>query len=216
MYQASQWRLAHSPRGLRRMALRRSRTRSPEMRTTYDVSVWSIEAYKGTRATTYYVLWKVAGRRWKQSFKVKALAESFRAELMAASRRGEAFDVDTGRPVSVQRQSRDCSWYEHACAFADMKWPRVAATTRRTHAEALTAITCGLLTTEQRRSRREAATPGAWQVGVQHGSACRRQVPAGGNEDAEVGRAAYAPGVRVGPARHHACRPRWADRSTGR
>ncbi len=119
------------------------------MRTTYDVSVWSIEAYKGTRATTYYVLWKVAGRRWKRSFKVKALAESFRAELMAASRRGEAFDVDTGRPVSLQRQTRDCSWYEHACAFADVKWPRVAATTRRTHAEALTAITCGLLTTEK-------------------------------------------------------------------
>jgi hypothetical protein len=119
------------------------------MPTTYDVSVWSIEAYKGTRATTYYVLWKAAGRRWKQSFKVRALAESFRAELMTASRRGEAFDVDTGRPVSIQRQTRDCSWYEHACAFADMKWPRVAATTRRTHAEALTAITSGLLTTNK-------------------------------------------------------------------
>jgi len=32
-------------------------------------------------------------------------------------------------------------WYDHACAFVDMKWPDVAATTRRTHAEAMTAAT---------------------------------------------------------------------------
>lgn len=119
------------------------------MATTYDVSVWNLDVYKGKRANTYYVLWKVAARRWKEPFRVKALAESFRAELMTAARRGEAFDIETGRPVSMQRQSRECSWYAHACAFADMKWPRVAATTRRTHAEALTAITTGLLTTDK-------------------------------------------------------------------
>ncbi len=115
------------------------------MPTTYDVSVWSIEVYQGKQRNTYYVLWKVAGRRWKEPFKVKALAESFRAELMTAARKGEAFDVASGRPVSMQRPNRDMSWYQHACAFADVKWPHVAATTRRTHAEALTAITTALL-----------------------------------------------------------------------
>jgi integrase len=30
--------------------------------------------------------------------------------------------------------------YELACAYVDLKWPRAAATTRRTHAEALTAV----------------------------------------------------------------------------
>src|SRR6266568_659315 len=39
------------------------------------------------------------------------------------------------------------SWYEFACAFVDMKWPRVAATTRRTHAGALTAVTAAMFTT---------------------------------------------------------------------
>jgi len=74
------------------------------------------------------------------------LAESFRAELTAAARKGEAFDTNTGRPVSMHRTSPDTSWYQHACAFVDMKWPRVAATTRRTHAEALTAVTTSLMT----------------------------------------------------------------------
>lgn len=121
------------------------------METTYDVSIWSTDVYKGKRATTYYVRWAVAGKRWKEPFKAKALAESFRADLVSAARKGEAFDIASGRPVSMQRNDRDMSWYEFACAFVDMKWPRVAATTRRTHAEALTAVTAALFTTERGR-----------------------------------------------------------------
>jgi hypothetical protein len=37
------------------------------------------------------------------------------------------------------------SWYGFACSFTDLKWPRVAATTRRTHAEALTAVTTAMI-----------------------------------------------------------------------
>jgi hypothetical protein len=44
------------------------------------------------------------------------------------------------------RASKDMSWYAFACAYADLKWPRVAATTRRTHAEALTAVTTAMFT----------------------------------------------------------------------
>jgi hypothetical protein len=36
-------------------------------------------------------------------------------------------------------------------AFTDLKWPRVAATTRRTHAEALTAVTTAMLTSTRGR-----------------------------------------------------------------
>jgi hypothetical protein len=36
------------------------------------------------------------------------------------------------------------SWYGFACSFTDLKW-RVAATTRRTHAEALTAVTTAMI-----------------------------------------------------------------------
>ncbi|WP_433057078.1 tyrosine-type recombinase/integrase [Dactylosporangium sp. CS-033363] len=119
------------------------------METTYDVRIWKTRVYEGTRGTTYYVRWSVAGRERKEAFKGKALSEGFRAELVTAARKGEAFDVESGLPVSMRRANRDMSWYELACAFADMKWPRVAATTRRTHAEALTAMTTALFTTER-------------------------------------------------------------------
>ena len=119
------------------------------MGTTYDARVWKTEVYKGQRGTTYYVRWQVAGKRWKEPFKTAALADSFRADLMSAARKGEAFDVESGRPVSMQRAVRTMSWYELACKFVDMKWPRVAATTRRTHAEALTAVTPPLFSYER-------------------------------------------------------------------
>lgn len=111
------------------------------MNTTYDVRIWKTKVYEGKRGNTYYVRWTVAGKEWKEPFKTTALAESFRSDLVVAARKGEAFDVESGRPVSMQRSTREMSWYEFACAFVDMKWPRVAATTRRTHAEAMTALT---------------------------------------------------------------------------
>ncbi|GAA2599107.1 tyrosine-type recombinase/integrase [Dactylosporangium fulvum] len=119
------------------------------METTYDVRIWKTTVYEGKRGSTYYVRWTVAGRQWKEPFKGSALAEGFRSDLVAASRKGEAFDIESGLPVSMRRASREMSWYQFACAFVDMKWPRVAATTRRTHAEALTAVTTSMFTTER-------------------------------------------------------------------
>jgi hypothetical protein len=69
---------------------------------------------------------------------------------VAAARKGEAFDVESGLPVSMLRAIREAtSWYALAFQYADLKWPTVAATTRRTHAEALTAITTTLLTDQR-------------------------------------------------------------------
>jgi integrase len=116
------------------------------MSTTYDVRIYKTEVYRGARTTTYKVRWNVAGKRWKQPFKSRALADSFRSDLVSAARKGEAFDLASGRPVSMRRVQRDTSWYEFARRFVDMQWPRVAATTRRTHAEALTTVTTALLT----------------------------------------------------------------------
>jgi integrase len=111
------------------------------LETTYDVRMWKTKVYYGARKTTYYVRWVVSGKEWKEPFANSALAESFRSDLTSAARRGEAFVVATGRPVSVSRIDHTEKWYDHACAFVDMKWPDVAATTRRTHAEAMTAAT---------------------------------------------------------------------------
>jgi hypothetical protein len=40
----------------------------------------------------------------------------------------------------MHRDIRDMTCYELACAYVDLKRPRAAATTRKTHAEALTAV----------------------------------------------------------------------------
>ena len=117
------------------------------MQTSYDVRVWTTRRYRGTHTVTFYVRWSVAGAARQKPFKSEALADGFRADLVAASRKGEAFDVDSGLPVSMLRAVRDAtSWYSLACEYVDMKWPHVAATTRRTHAEALTTMTTALFT----------------------------------------------------------------------
>lgn len=118
------------------------------MDTTFDVRVWKTEVYQGKRTTSYYVRWRVAGKKWREPFAGKELAEGFRSALLIAARKGEAFYIETGRPVSMERAGRtSLSWYALACAYADLKWNRSAATTRRTHAEALTAVTTAMFNT---------------------------------------------------------------------
>jgi integrase len=111
------------------------------MAMTYKVHIHKTEIYEGKRGNTYYVRWSVDGKRCKKPFKNATQADSFRSALVTAARNGEAFDTDAGLPVSMLRTGREMGWYEFACAFVDMKWPRVAATTRFTHAVALTTIT---------------------------------------------------------------------------
>lgn len=115
-------------------------------RTTYDIRIWKTGVYRGKKVTTYRVRWEVAGQRWNDSFRIEAQADSFRSELLTAARKGEAFDVETGRPLSMGRADRAMSWYEFACEYVDLKWPRVAATTRLTHAYALTPMTTSMWT----------------------------------------------------------------------
>lgn len=112
---------------------------------TYDVRVWKTEQCTGQRGTTYKVRWFVARKPFKEPFRTAALAESFRAELMSAARRGEAFEIETGRPLSMTRISHDVDWYGFACEYMDMKWPTAAATYRRSISEALTSITVALM-----------------------------------------------------------------------
>jgi integrase len=88
------------------------------------------------------VVWLVAGRRWKKGFRTAAAAESFRAELLTAVRKGEAFDMDTGLPVSkVRRETPTTTWYEFACKYVDMKWPTISGGYRKGVAEALVTVT---------------------------------------------------------------------------
>ena len=108
---------------------------------TYDVKIWTTEKYVGKKVTTYRVIWVVAGQRWKEGFRTTAAAESFRSELMAAQRKGEPFDAETGRPMSSRPMASRMNWYEFACLYVDMKWPGASPKHRKAIAEALVTVT---------------------------------------------------------------------------
>ncbi len=107
---------------------------------TYDVRIWKTEVYKGTKVTTHKVRWKTGTRRWKQSFRTRAQAASFEAELRTAASKGEAFDVGTGRPVSSGRKADSQSWYEFCVSYVDMKWRNSSAHRRENIAWALITL----------------------------------------------------------------------------
>jgi hypothetical protein len=113
--------------------------------TTFNVRVYRTEVYKGAGVTTYKVRWKVGGRLWKEGFRNAAQADSFRSSLLTAARKGEAFSLATGRPMAWERAKADISWYEFACAYADMKWKQASAKYRKDIARALTAVTPAML-----------------------------------------------------------------------
>ncbi|MGH3326193.1 MAG: tyrosine-type recombinase/integrase [Streptomycetales bacterium] len=118
---------------------------------SYEVHVWKIQTYSGKRGRTYAVRWSVADSRRRKTFKTRALAESFRASLLAESRRGVAFDAASGLPVTMLPDERTRTWYEHAVAYVDMKWPRAAGKSRASIADTLATVTPALLTTDRGR-----------------------------------------------------------------
>lgn len=117
-------------------------------RTSYDVRIWRITEYRraGGRRT-YGVRWAVAGERHHQTFASRPLADSFRADLLAAARRGVPFRVDSGLPMEHEPSSGGPSWYEHAVQFVEAKWPQWAPRSRQSIADALATVTPVLVTT---------------------------------------------------------------------
>ncbi len=72
----------------------------------------------------------------------RALADGYRAELVRAARRGAAFAPQTGEPESwAAAEPVTVTWYQHAVAYAEMKWPRLAPHSRASLADALATVT---------------------------------------------------------------------------
>jgi hypothetical protein len=73
------------------------------------------------------------------------MADAFRSELVTAARRGEAFGIESGRPVSMERAQRRVSWLAFAREYVTMKWPHLAPNSRRNTARALTVGTLAMV-----------------------------------------------------------------------
>jgi len=116
---------------------------------TYNVRIWKAEIYKGAKVTTYKVRWKVGARPWKESFRTQAQAANFEAGLRAATSKGEAFDVATGRPVSWGRKTDSQSWYDFCVSYVDMKWKNSSAHRRENIAWALITVMPAMLATDK-------------------------------------------------------------------
>ena len=116
---------------------------------SFDVRVFAVRRRAGRKASE--VRWRVAGRDRSRSFMTRALADGYRAELVRAARRGQAFDPATGEPAEwATPEPPIVTWYRHAAAYAEMKWPRLAPHSRASLADALATIT-PLLTRETSR-----------------------------------------------------------------
>lgn len=113
---------------------------------TYDADIWSIRKRAG-RPKPYELRWRVGSRRHSKSYRLKTQADGRRSELMSALRNGEQFDEETGLPARELAARTSPTWFEHATAYALMKWPRAAAKHREGIADALAVIVATLVTT---------------------------------------------------------------------
>lgn len=114
--------------------------------TSYKVRVFAVRKRSRSRGAVYEVRWQVAERRRGQTFATRALADSFRSKLLAASRVGEAFDTVSGLPISLASKPQEAvSWWEWMLTYVDLKWPTLAPSSRRSLAEALTSATAAMI-----------------------------------------------------------------------
>ena len=134
---------------------------------SHDVRVWGIRK-RPYKTPSYDVRWKVGDAPpFSETFRTKALADNFRAKLLRAAQKGEAFDTETGLPDSMAPAKASRTWYDFARAYVAMKWPHAAPNSRDSLNETMTLVTTQLLGDRPgRRLRRPRALRG-WAFVVQ-------------------------------------------------
>jgi integrase len=119
----------------------------------YDVKVYALSertdrgGKRSGRAQVklYRVRWVVDGTRFERSFTTNALADSWRSKLVQHANAGSPFDGTTGLPRPMIREENKTTWYQHARTYVDMKWPHLAAKSRRSMVDALATVTPALV-----------------------------------------------------------------------
>ena len=115
------------------------------MKTSYKVHLWEIRKNRSRRrpgkVMSYTVRWAVAGREMSQTFRGAAQAKNFLSDLRQAAKAGEAFDIDSGLPMSMVEAANARTWLEFARSYVQTRWPHTAAKTREGLTDAMTAVT---------------------------------------------------------------------------
>ncbi|MET8050619.1 tyrosine-type recombinase/integrase [Streptosporangium sp. NPDC005286] len=126
------------------------------MNTSYDVKFWEIRRNETSKTPSYVTRWKVGGRQKSKTLRTKALAENLLSDLRQAAKRGEAFDMETGLPLSMLQAKSARTVFEFVRAYIDMKWPHAAAKSRDSMSDALSTVLPAL--TKDRPGRPDAET----------------------------------------------------------
>ena len=111
---------------------------------SYDVRFWDTKRLGNGTGARFRVRWAVDGREHCKSFKARPLADGFLGGLKDAVRDRRPFNPRTGLPEAETTEEEMITWYEHARAYAEVKWPNLAPVSRRSVAEALVTVTVAL------------------------------------------------------------------------
>jgi len=116
---------------------------------SYDVRFWDIKKLGNGTGARCRVRWAVDGREHCKSFKARPLADGFLTDLKDAVRDRRPFNPRTGLPEAETTEGEMITWYAHARAYAEAKWPNLAPVSRRSVAEALVTVTIALSAKEK-------------------------------------------------------------------
>ena len=115
---------------------------------SYDVRFWDIKKLGNGSGARFRVRWAVDGREHCKSFQVRPLADGFLTDLKDAVRDRRPFNQRTGLPEAETTEEEMITWYAHARAYTEVKWPNLAPVSRRSVAEALVTVTIALTSKE--------------------------------------------------------------------
>lgn len=118
-----------------------------------DVQFWQIRK-RANRRKPYEVRWRVDTAQFSRSYLTKALAETYRASLVAAARNGAVFSLATGEPAAWERSAE--TFYSLARSYAAMRWVDSPANSRKCTADQLVPVTLALLDPRKAKRNRPA------------------------------------------------------------
>jgi hypothetical protein len=113
--------------------------------TSYDVKLWKIRKNSANKKPSYTVRWSVGGKEKSENFRGSAQADSYLSDLRQAVKKGEAFDMDSGLPLSMIQAAHSPTVLTFVQDYIQTKWPHTANKTRDSTSDALATVLPALM-----------------------------------------------------------------------